>query len=806
MKNLKRIRMYRLIVLMALVVAAVSFAVCFCAIAKTTYKFNGGFSDISALENMQYSLNGDDFYSFDDFESLEGKFLKNDLIIKGTINTDDFINPVLVIRTNSNYYDAFVDGENILSKEKDHIFNNFISIDFASIPEYYDGKDVEIFLFSNNPKNICKDVQIYTTNKYYLISQLFIDGLFNTLFCVFAAITGVLLLLSYISPRYRRYGLYVIGYLMLLVSIMCLFSFNKFIILLVDNLYLISILPVLCVCQVPICILLFIQRYDVSNREFKRHKMFLRFYIVLTIIGLALEILDLIYTKTFLLFIACMMFIITATCLKVLFNIVFCSAENNIITSNLELQNNYNYKTKNYHKFDSHILGKYIPILFSMFLVVNMVSIILYIIFDNTSMYIVPFSIAVTFIVIALSTVFAFDLKVVNDVVTTSQEIRLLNKNRIDLLISKQMEIFNVDNIEDICFKFINGIKEAVFPYKVNEKDELNIRTSSVREKYIKDYNVFVTSSSLVCIKKQKVYENDPEYEVFIGTGQFEGYSIIEYTRNNPTKEFEQIDAIMNQNTRFSDADVVSYVGDYQNIEGIVLIRDLDGIEPIVKSLLGLYVKTCATVIENILILSKAKYDRQDILYNLNEISELRLQQKGNHIRRICIYSRILAEKLGFSEKDTKILELAASMHDIGKIGITDKILNKPGKLTPTEFDIIKSHTQMGYESLTGINNDVILSAASIAKYHHEKYNGTGYFGLKGNQIPIGARIVAVADVFDALSVKKIYKDPWGIEKIVELFEKEKNKHFDAEIAKILIDNIDEFIAVRDKYSESYEV
>lgn len=796
MKSLKRVRMYRLIVLVILVFIILFTAIGFYTMAKTTYNFNSNFSDVSALEHMKYSTNGDDFYNFDSLESLDGTLSKNDLIIRGTINTENFINPVFVIRTNSNYYDAYVDGENILSKEKENIFNNFISIDFTPIPESYNGKTVDIFLFSNNPDNICKDVQIYTTNKYYLITQLFIGGISNAAFCLFGFISGIVLLLSYSSTRYRRYGLYVIGYLMILVSIMCLLSFNEFIILVVNNLYLISIMCIISMCQIPICILLFMQRYDAPLKRVKTHKMILNIYVVFLVMLLALNTLDVVSTQILILLVAISMTFITILSLFILIKGIINNVRNKV---------NLNTVSKNNQHFDSIIFEKYMPILFSIFLIVNIVSILLYGISRNSSMYIIPVSIAVTIIVLVLSTVFAFDLRIVNHIATVNQEIRLLNKNRVDLLLKKQMQLFNSNSTEDVCDKFINGLKLAIFPYKVNGKNEFEIYTTSVREKYVKDYNVFISSSSLVCIKKDKINDGDAEYEVLVGTGQFEGYTSVKYVRAQNFAQFEKIDAIMNQNIKFSDNDVVSFIGKNQNIKGIVLIRDLNGIEPIIKSLLNLYVKTCAMIIENNINLATTKNNLKDILFDLNELCELRLQQKGNHIKRICMYSALLAEKLKMSKKDIEKIKLATSMHDIGKIAISDKILNKPEKLTPEEFDIIKSHSEIGYDSFTNVTNDIISSAANIAKYHHEKYNGLGYFGLKGENIPIEARIVAICDVFDALSVKKIYKEPWNIKKINELLKKEKGNHFDPQITQILLDNMDEFLAIRDNYSESYE-
>ncbi len=140
-------------------------------------------------------------------------------------------------------------------------------------------------------------------------------------------------------------------------------------------------------------------------------------------------------------------------------------------------------------------------------------------------------------------------------------------------------------------------------------------------------------------------------------------------------------------------------------------------------------------------------------------------------------------------------------MHDIGKIGIPDAILNKPGRHTKEEFEIMKTHAQLGFEMLNNSDRPIIKAAAIVAEQHHEKYDGSGYpKGLKGEDIHIYGRITAIADVFDALGSKRVYKDAWELDKIIELFKEEKSKHFDPELTEIFFDNLDKFLKIRDKY------
>ena len=169
-----------------------------------------------------------------------------------------------------------------------------------------------------------------------------------------------------------------------------------------------------------------------------------------------------------------------------------------------------------------------------------------------------------------------------------------------------------------------------------------------------------------------------------------------------------------------------------------------------------------------------------EIIQRLSQASEYRDNETGSHIKRIGEMSRVLAVELGYTFTEAEKIGKAAILHDVGKIGIPDHILLKPGKLNPDEFEIMKNHTFIGAKLLSGINSDVIKKAETIAISHHEKWNGTGYpFGKKQNEIPVEGRIVAVCDVFDALTSVRPYKEAWSDEKAAELLQKEKGAHFD---------------------------
>ncbi len=169
-----------------------------------------------------------------------------------------------------------------------------------------------------------------------------------------------------------------------------------------------------------------------------------------------------------------------------------------------------------------------------------------------------------------------------------------------------------------------------------------------------------------------------------------------------------------------------------------------------------------------------------ETLLRLAKAGEYRDEETGNHVIRMAKYSRLIAQRLGLSGEECETIELAAPMHDIGKIGIPDHILRKPARLTHGEFEIMKTHTRIGYEILRDSPSKYLQMGAVIALNHHEKYNGTGYPGQLGkDEIPLPARIVSVADAYDALTSARPYKAPWPASKALAYLDSQRGKFFD---------------------------
>ncbi|MDQ6992246.1 MAG: two-component system response regulator [Mariprofundus sp.] len=195
---------------------------------------------------------------------------------------------------------------------------------------------------------------------------------------------------------------------------------------------------------------------------------------------------------------------------------------------------------------------------------------------------------------------------------------------------------------------------------------------------------------------------------------------------------------------------------------------------------------------------------RLDIIQRLGRAAEFKDNETGMHIIRMSHYSRCLGLATGMNEQQADLLFNASPMHDIGKIGIPDHILKKQGKLTDEEFSFIKKHPEMGATIIGESSAELLQAAKLIALTHHEKWNGTGYpHGLAGEKIPLMGRIVAITDVFDALTSVRPYKDAWPIEDTIALIRNESGKHFDANLVELFISILPQILDIKKMHQES---
>ncbi|MGL1937161.1 MAG: HD domain-containing protein [Fibrobacterales bacterium] len=210
--------------------------------------------------------------------------------------------------------------------------------------------------------------------------------------------------------------------------------------------------------------------------------------------------------------------------------------------------------------------------------------------------------------------------------------------------------------------------------------------------------------------------------------------------------------------------------------------------------------------LESAMLIKEIESTQSDLVFILGEAGESRSKETGNHVKRVAGYCEILARAYGLPEEEVELIRIASPLHDLGKIAIPDSILKKPGKLTFEEFEVMKTHAQIGEDILTGSERPLINAARIIAGEHHEKWNGKGYpRGTVGEDIHLYGRIGAIADVFDALVSDRCYKKAWPLEKVLILFREERGEHFDPNLVDLFFEKLPEFMSIKEKYVDEFE-
>jgi response regulator RpfG family c-di-GMP phosphodiesterase len=258
-----------------------------------------------------------------------------------------------------------------------------------------------------------------------------------------------------------------------------------------------------------------------------------------------------------------------------------------------------------------------------------------------------------------------------------------------------------------------------------------------------------------------------------------------------------------NRRSRFENGALTVYCPGGQDECNIVHLEGVDGFDDIHMALIDVFARNIGVALHNLLLRIESETNQREVSLLLGETIEMRSRETGNHVRRVSKCSRILGQAIGLPERDLDLLEMAAPLHDVGKIAIPDAILDKPGKLTEDERRVIMTHSQTGWRLLSRQHRPVFQMAAIIAHEHHEKWDGSGYpRGLKGTDISVFGRIVAVADVFDALMSHRCYKTSWPIQEVVAYMSAERGRHFDPQLIDVMVERIDEFLAVRNTYPD----
>ena len=303
--------------------------------------------------------------------------------------------------------------------------------------------------------------------------------------------------------------------------------------------------------------------------------------------------------------------------------------------------------------------------------------------------------------------------------------------------------------------------------------------------------------SMLLRLAGASVITGETEYEILAQIGDV-GSDVI-----SPELIAQLDDARHNRISRLHGN---TYVGYFPNASGkasLLVLKGVEEISDIDAQLLQVFCSGVAIAFDNILLNQEITDTQAELILRLGDVVESRSHEAGNHVRRMSQICYLLAQASGLPDDETAVLMHAAPMHDIGKIATPDAVLLKPGKLTPDEWEIMKQHPTVGLSILDGSTRPILKAAAVIAHQHHEKYDGSGYpQGLKGEDIHRYARIVAVADVFDALSHSRCYKDAWPIAQVTEHLREVAGHHLDPLYVEVLIANMDKAVEINNRWPD----
>lgn len=317
-------------------------------------------------------------------------------------------------------------------------------------------------------------------------------------------------------------------------------------------------------------------------------------------------------------------------------------------------------------------------------------------------------------------------------------------------------------------------------------------------------WKVLIVSSSLVAGNMQTTDPHD--LVVFAGQGEFErkeGKPIKEVLDPALLEAFEA--ALQTKDIVYRDNYLVAYCCSKFTQGSLLYVSGLPG--PMTenqKKLIELFAQNVQVAYENVQLQHEVEDTQREIVYRLSEAVEQRSVETGNHVRRIAFICYELAKAYGLSELEAEKLMFAAPLHDVGKVGIPDNILNKPEGLNEQEWQVMQTHASIGFNILKGSKRAIVQVGAIIARDHHEKWDGSGYpDGKQGEQIHIYARIAALADVYDALRHRRCYKDAWTLEQVLAEIESQAGKQFEPKLVTVFKTIVPKLEAILQKYPDA---
>lgn len=321
------------------------------------------------------------------------------------------------------------------------------------------------------------------------------------------------------------------------------------------------------------------------------------------------------------------------------------------------------------------------------------------------------------------------------------------------------------------------------------------------------DENACIVSSSLVAGTMQTTDPHD--LFVFAGQGEFEsqeGRPIKDVLEPKLLDAFEE--ALTTKDIVYRDNFLVAYCCSKFTQGSLLYVSGLSGpMSDNKKKLIELFAQNVQVAYENVQLQHEVEDTQREIVYRLSEAVEHRSVETGNHVRRIAFICYELAKAYGLSDEDAERIMFASPLHDVGKVGIPDAILNKPANLTEQEWQVMQTHASIGFNILKNSKRSIIQAGAVIARDHHEKWDGTGYpAGKTGEDIHVFARIAALADVYDALRHRRCYKDAWTLQQVLDEIDNQSGRQFEPKMVECFKRVVPKLEAILQKYPDDVNV
>ncbi|MGI2258197.1 DUF3369 domain-containing protein [Shewanella sp. GXUN23E] len=293
---------------------------------------------------------------------------------------------------------------------------------------------------------------------------------------------------------------------------------------------------------------------------------------------------------------------------------------------------------------------------------------------------------------------------------------------------------------------------------------------------------------------------NEISFDVLAGTGR---YSDVDSAAIPDDVHHLMDQAITEQSCIYREDCMLAYFPTQRGWVNLLYLEGVGHISDLNKKLIDILAVNVGIAFENLMLSKEVESTQSELIMRLGDVVESRSKEAANHVKRMSEYCFELGLLAGLTESEAQFLRRAAPMHDIGKIAIPDAILLKKGKLDEQEWEVMKTHPEVGFQILGDSERPILQVAAQISLEHHEKYDGTGYpKQLKGEEISLYARIVAIADVFDALTHARCYKDAWPLDDVLVEMKKGAGKHFDPFLLALFMENINTFVAIKDQWRD----